>query len=114
MSSSWGAKILCAILVNSAYSLAEFLSCGGTVQGWLNEERMRMFKRTTTYFFAFVDNIAKLCGFSKLVFIISRKVADAYWRYKQEVMEFWSTPPTSTLQFYQHMLCSISKASFGK
>lgn len=72
---------------------------GGTVRGWLNEQRMWMFKRTTSYFFAAVDNILKLCGFSKSAFIITGKVADndINRRYEQESMEFGTSSPMFTV-----------------
>ncbi|XVF30797.1 hypothetical protein REPUB_Repub16aG0089400 [Reevesia pubescens] len=99
MSSSWSIPFLCVIFVNCAYSLVEFLRYGGTIRGWLNEQRMWMFKRTTSYFFAFIDNILKLCGFSKSAFVITGKVADdhVYQRYEQEIMEFGTTSPMFTI-----------------
>ncbi|XVE62570.1 hypothetical protein DITRI_Ditri06bG0128700 [Diplodiscus trichospermus] len=99
MSSSWGLPISYVIFVSSAYSLREFIKCGGTVRGWLNEQRMWMFIRTTSFFFAVLDNILKLCGFSKSAFVITGKVADdhVYQRYKQEIMEFGTTSPMFTI-----------------
>nr|KJB82386.1 hypothetical protein B456_013G193400 [Gossypium raimondii] len=89
ISSSWGMPYLYVIVVHRVHSLVEFVWLGGTVRGWLNEQRMWMFKRTTSYFFAAIDNILKLCGFSKSAFIITGKVADddVNRRYEQESME---------------------------
>lgn len=58
-----------------------------------------MFRRTTSYLFAFIDNILKLCGFSKTAFVITGKVADdhVYQRYEQEIMEFGTTSPMFTI-----------------
>ncbi|KAK8689897.1 hypothetical protein V6N13_088605 [Hibiscus sabdariffa] len=71
-------------------SLGEFVCCGGTIRGWLNEQRMWMFKRTTSYLLAFSDTILTLSGLSKSTFVITEKVADEEIsrRYEQEVMEF--------------------------
>ncbi|KAK8507545.1 hypothetical protein V6N12_072800 [Hibiscus sabdariffa] len=80
-------------------SLVEFVWCGGTVRGWLNEQRMWLFKRTTSYFFAFIDHILKLCRFSKPAFVVTRKVADddVNRRYEQEIMDFGSSSPMFTI-----------------
>ncbi|XP_022718877.1 cellulose synthase-like protein E1 isoform X2 [Durio zibethinus] len=95
MSSSWGIPFLYAIFVNSSYGLGEFVWFGGTFRGWLNEQRTWMFRRTTSYFFAFIDDILKLCGFSRSAFAITGKVADDHvnQRYEQEIMEFGTTSP---------------------
>ncbi|XP_021281864.1 cellulose synthase-like protein E6 [Herrania umbratica] len=99
ISSSWPLPFLYVITVNCAYGLVEFVWCGGTVRGWLNEQRMWMFRRTTSYLFAFIDNILKLCGVSKTAFVITGKVADdhVYQRYEQEIMEFGTTSPMFTI-----------------
>ncbi|KAK8545523.1 hypothetical protein V6N12_026355 [Hibiscus sabdariffa] len=80
-------------------SLVEFVWCGGTVRGWLNEQRMWLFKRTTSYLFAFIDHILKLCRFSKPAFVVTRKVADddVNRRYEQEIMDFGSCSPMFTI-----------------
>ncbi|XP_040965136.1 cellulose synthase-like protein E1 isoform X3 [Gossypium hirsutum] len=98
ISSSWGMPYLYVIVVHRVHSLVEFVWLGGTVRGWLNEQRMWMFKRTTSYFFAAIDNILKLCGFSKSAFIITGKVADddVNRRYEQESMEFGTSSPMFT------------------
>ncbi|KAB2049515.1 hypothetical protein ES319_A13G181900v1 [Gossypium barbadense] len=99
ISSSWGIPYLYVIVVHRVQSLVEFVWLGGTVRGWLNEQRMWMFKRTTSYFFAAIDNILKLCGFSKSAFIITGKVADddLNRRYEQESMEFGTSSPMFTV-----------------
>jgi hypothetical protein len=60
---------------------------------------MWLFKRTSSYFFAFLDNILKLLGFTESAFVITAKVADddVSQRYEQEVMEFGSTSPMFTI-----------------
>ncbi|XVF56874.1 hypothetical protein PTKIN_Ptkin06aG0155300 [Pterospermum kingtungense] len=99
MSSSWCLPFLYVIFFSRAHSLVEFLMSGGTIRGWLNEQRMWLFRYTTSSFFATIDNILKLCGYSKSAFVITAKVADdnVYQRYKQEVMEFGATSPMFTI-----------------
>ncbi|KAI8001939.1 Cellulose synthase-like protein E6 [Camellia lanceoleosa] len=67
----------------------------GTFQGWWNDQRMWLFKRTTSSFFGFTDNIYKVLGFSKSGFVVTGKVAeeDISLRYEKEVMEFGAPSP---------------------
>ncbi|MBA0699730.1 hypothetical protein Goari_001339 [Gossypium aridum] len=60
---------------------------------------MWMFKRTTSYFFAAVDHILKLFGFSKSAFAITGKVADddVHRRDEQEIMVFGTWSPMFTV-----------------
>ncbi|XP_022719962.1 cellulose synthase-like protein E6 [Durio zibethinus] len=90
MSCPWVLSFAYVMIANRAYSLGEFIWCGGTIQGWLNDQRMWIFKGTTSYFFAFLDTVMKLFGFSETAFVITEKVADEQisQRYEQEVMEF--------------------------
>ncbi|GMI84526.1 cellulose synthase like E1 [Hibiscus trionum] len=76
-------------------AFGEFLWCGGTFQAWCNEQRMWLFKRTTSYFFAFFDTVLKLSGYSKSAFVVTPKVADrdVSRRYEQELMEFGDSSP---------------------
>lgn len=78
------------ILAVNSYSLSEFLWSGGTIQGWWNEQRMWLYKRTSSYLFAFLDTVLKLMGFSESKFVISNKLIDenVSRRYNEEVMEF--------------------------
>ncbi|XVE90177.1 hypothetical protein DITRI_Ditri20bG0057300 [Diplodiscus trichospermus] len=94
-SSPWVLPFACVAFAHRAYSLGEFLWCGGTFRGWCNDQRMWMFKRTTSYFFAFLDNILKLLGYSKAAFVITEKIADddVCKRYEQELIEFGATSP---------------------
>ncbi|KAK8712971.1 hypothetical protein V6N13_148199 [Hibiscus sabdariffa] len=90
MSCPWVLSFAYAMIAGSMQSLGEFICCGGTIRGWLNEQRMWMFKRTTSYLLAFSDTMMTLFGFSKSTFVITEKVADEEIsrRYEQEVMEF--------------------------
>ena len=72
-----------------------------------------MFKRTTSYFFAFFDTILKLLGYSKAAFVITAKVAedDVSKRYEQELIEFGATSPMFDILATLAMLNLFS--SFG-
>ncbi len=96
ISNSWVLPFAFVIFVHRAYSLGEFVLCGGTFQGWWNDQRMWPFKRTTSYFFGY---ILKLLGFTKSAFVIKTKVADddVSQRYEQEVMEFGTSSPMFTI-----------------
>ncbi|KAF8082118.1 hypothetical protein N665_0846s0001 [Sinapis alba] len=78
-----------------AYSLAEFLWCGGTFLGWWNEQRMWLYKRTSSFLFGFMDTILKKLGVLESAFVITAKVAEeeAAERYEKEVMEFGVESP---------------------
>ncbi|GKV50105.1 hypothetical protein SLEP1_g56820 [Rubroshorea leprosula] len=95
ISSPWVLPFPCVVLANRAYSLWEFLGCGGTLQGWWNEQRIWMFKRTTSYLFGFLSTILKQLGLSKATFTVTEKVVDedVSQRYEQEVMEFGTKSP---------------------
>ncbi|KAL4379526.1 hypothetical protein GQ457_02G031090 [Hibiscus cannabinus] len=90
MSCPWTLSFAYAMIAGCMQSLGEFICCGGTFQGWLNDQRMWMFKRTTSYFFAFSDTLMRMFGFSESTFVITEKVADEEIsrRYEKEVMEF--------------------------
>lgn len=80
------------IIAELVYSFAEFLWSGGTILGWWNEQRIWLYKRTSSYMFAFLDTMLKLFGSSNTTFIVTPKVTndDVLLRYKQEKMEFGS------------------------
>ncbi|XP_006346126.1 cellulose synthase-like protein E1 [Solanum tuberosum] len=90
------AYVLIAELI---YSFAEFLWSGGTILGWWNEQRIWLYKRTSSYMFAFLDTMLKLFGSSNTTFIVTPKVTseDVLLRYKQEKMEFGSASPMLTI-----------------
>ncbi|KAK8507546.1 hypothetical protein V6N12_072801 [Hibiscus sabdariffa] len=95
ISSPWVLPFAYVSIAHRAYSLGEFLWCGCTFQAWCNEQRMWLFKRTTSYFFAAFDTVLKLLGYSKSAFVITPKVADrdVSSRYEQELMEFDDSSP---------------------
>ncbi|QCD78144.1 Cellulose synthase [Vigna unguiculata] len=77
----------------------EFLWSGGTIKGWWNELRIWLYKRTSSYVFAFVDTILKCFGFQESSFVVSAKVAEeeVSQRYEKEIMEFGNPSPMLTL-----------------
>ncbi|XP_020693014.2 cellulose synthase-like protein E6 isoform X3 [Dendrobium catenatum] len=99
----WGKEVFSfwfipfAFVIALAYvvSLWESLYFGETLKAWWNEQRMWLYKRTTSYLFAFVDTILKLIGMNDLAFAITPKVADeeSSKRYENGIMEFGSTSP---------------------
>lgn len=99
ISNLWVLPFALVFLLHRAYSLGEFLWFGGTLKGWQNDQRMWLFKRTSSYLFGFIDNILKLLGFARSAFVITAKVADTdvSERYEQEVMEFGASSPLFTI-----------------
>ncbi|KAL6553363.1 hypothetical protein OROGR_007205 [Orobanche gracilis] len=74
-------------------SLVEDLTCGGTLRGWWNLQRMWLFRRITSYFFALIDTIYRQLGLSETSFDVTDKVMDdeARTRYENEMVEFGSS-----------------------
>ncbi|KAF8409747.1 hypothetical protein HHK36_005826 [Tetracentron sinense] len=95
ISSPWFLPFAYVIFTSNAYSLGEFLLSGGTIRGWWHDKRMRVFKRTSSYLFSFIDTIFNLLGFDKSAFVITAKVADqdVYQRYQQDIIEFGTSSP---------------------
>ncbi|XP_019052682.1 PREDICTED: cellulose synthase-like protein E6 [Nelumbo nucifera] len=95
ISSPWFIPLAYLVIAKYTYSLGEFLFCGGTLQGWWNDQRMWMFRRTSSYLFALIDLILQALGFSKSAFLITAKVTDTdvSQRYEKEIMEFGIPSP---------------------
>ncbi|KAJ9690008.1 hypothetical protein PVL29_012597 [Vitis rotundifolia] len=95
----WILPFAYVVVAKYSYSLGEFLCSDGTIQGWWNEQRAWVYRRTTSYLFAFLDTILQLLGFVELSFVITAKVSDedVSRRYEQEVMEFGSPSPMFTI-----------------
>ncbi|CAK8565761.1 unnamed protein product [Lathyrus sativus] len=99
VSNLWFIPYAYVIAGETIYSLLEFLWCGGTFKGWWNELRIWLYKRTTSYLYAFSDTILKLFGFSNSVFIITTKVSEeeVSKRHEKEMMEFGTSSPMFTI-----------------
>ncbi|XP_074292898.1 cellulose synthase-like protein E1 [Silene latifolia] len=99
LSSIWFYPFAYIIIVKYTYSLLEFLSCKGTIPQWWNEQRIWLYKRTSSYLFALVDTIFKLLGFSDMKFVITNKVTDdqVFQRYQNGIMEFGVPSPMFTV-----------------
>ncbi|KAE8722256.1 Cellulose synthase-like protein E1 [Hibiscus syriacus] len=91
----WALPFAYVAFSHRAYSLGEFVWCGGTFRGWCNDQRMSLFKRTTSYFFAFCETIFKLLGYSQPAFVVTAKIADEdiSERYHRELIEFGAASP---------------------
>ncbi|XP_042030595.1 cellulose synthase-like protein E1 isoform X5 [Salvia splendens] len=89
-SSNWILPYAYILVAKYTYSLGEFLSCGGTLKGWYNDQRMWLYKRVTSYLFGFCQIIMRYLGFAELNFVITGKNVDddVSKRFEQEMMEF--------------------------
>ncbi|XP_004517170.1 cellulose synthase-like protein E1, partial [Cicer arietinum] len=99
MSNPWFIPYAYIIIGETIYSLLEFLSSGGTFKGWWNDLRIWLYKRTSSYLYAFSDTILKLFGFSDPVFTITSKVSEeeVSKRHEKEIMEFGTSSPMFTI-----------------
>ncbi|XP_031259760.1 cellulose synthase-like protein E1 [Pistacia vera] len=99
LSSPWMIPFAYVIFAKYTYSLVEFLWSGGTILGWWNDQRIWLYKRTSSYLFAFIDTILKSLGFSESAFVVTAKVADedVSQRYEKEIMEFGASSSMFTI-----------------
>ncbi|KAF2316448.1 hypothetical protein GH714_041789 [Hevea brasiliensis] len=99
VSSPWFLPFAYVISTQYIYNLAEFLWSGGTILGWWYEQRMWLYKRTSSYFFAFIDTILKMVGFTDSTFVVTAKFIDedVLKRYEKEIMEFGYSSPMLTV-----------------
>ncbi|KAG5517037.1 hypothetical protein RHGRI_037702 [Rhododendron griersonianum] len=109
VSSPWVLPFLYVIAAKYGYSLGEFLWSGGTFQEWWNDQRMWLYKRTTSYVFGFTETILKLLGFAKSGFVVTSKVADedVSPRYKKEMLIMDSQHRVLDLLALQMLLCGL-------
>ncbi|XP_011097754.1 cellulose synthase-like protein E6 [Sesamum indicum] len=112
VSSWWFIPFTYVFAAKTAHSLVEDLMCGDTLRGWWNLQRMWLFRRTTSYFFAFIDTVSKHLGFSETSFALTAKVVDdeVRKRYEKEIMEFGSS---SIMHLMIGTLAVLNLFSFG-
>ncbi|XP_071692067.1 cellulose synthase-like protein E1 [Rutidosis leptorrhynchoides] len=94
VTSGWFLPFAYIMICISIFDFLEFIKSGGTTKGWWNDRRIWMYKRTSSYLFAFLDTVLG----SDLSFVISSKVTDndVQQRYNKEMMEFGVSSPLST------------------
>ncbi|KAG1326699.1 Cellulose synthase-like protein E6 [Cocos nucifera] len=99
VSDIWFLPFLYVITATTIFSLWEALLIGCTMKRWWNEQRMYLFKRLTSYSFAFIDTILKHLGLKMSTFVVTSKVTDeaVSKRYEQEIMEFGLPSPMFTI-----------------
>ncbi|KAL0301057.1 UNVERIFIED_CONTAM: Cellulose synthase-like protein E1 [Sesamum radiatum] len=112
VSSRWFIPFAYVFAAKTAYSLVEELTCGGTLRGWWNLQRMWLFRRTMSYFFAFIDTVSKHLGLSETSFALTAKVVDdeVRKRYEKEIIEFGSS---SIVHLMIGTLAFLNLFSFG-
>nr|POF22859.1 cellulose synthase-like protein e6 [Quercus suber] len=91
--SIWFWPFAYVFVARNACSITEALSCGNTLKTWWNGQRIWLIRRTTSYFFGFIDTISRQLGLSETTFAITTKVVieDVLKRYEEEVIEFGSS-----------------------
>ncbi|GMH25489.1 hypothetical protein Nepgr_027332 [Nepenthes gracilis] len=99
ISSPWFLPFAYIIISKYTYSSVEYLRCQGTFRGWWNEQRAWLYKRNSSYLFAFLAIVLKLLGLSDQAFVVTAKAADkdVSERYESEIMEFGHSSPMITL-----------------
>ncbi|XP_022139749.1 cellulose synthase-like protein E6 [Momordica charantia] len=97
--SLWAIPFAYVFVTHNCWSIAEAITCGSTLKAWWNLQRMLLFRRTTAFFFAFIDTIIKQLGLSQTKFAVTAKVAaeDVSKRYEQEILEFGSSAIMPTI-----------------
>jgi hypothetical protein len=95
--SIWFLPFAYVLVARNACSIVEALRYGDTFKVWWNWQRMWVIRRTTSYFFEYIDTISRKLGLSETTFAITTKVVteDVLKRYEQNVIEFGS----STIMF---------------
>ncbi|KAL6200638.1 hypothetical protein ACLB2K_030419 [Fragaria x ananassa] len=72
---------------------------GGSALGWWNDQRMWLYKRSSSYIFSFIDTMLYLLGYSDSAFVITAKTSDEdeSQRYEKEILEFGASSPLFTV-----------------
>ncbi|KAL6200636.1 hypothetical protein ACLB2K_030417 [Fragaria x ananassa] len=110
VSSLWFLAFAYVFVAKNAYSIVEFVMCGGKLKAWWNLQRMWLIRRITSYFFAFFDTIKRQLGLSETHFALTDKVVteDVLNRYEQEVLEFGSSSIMYTVLTTTALLSLVS------
>ncbi|GAB2227590.1 hypothetical protein Drorol1_Dr00009415 [Drosera rotundifolia] len=95
VSSPWFLPYAFIVVAKCVPSLVEFIYSKGTFKGWVNGQRVWLYKQTSSYTFATIDTILGLLGLSNMKFSITAKVSadDVAQRYEREIMEFGVASP---------------------
>lgn len=93
VTSLWAIPFAYVFVTKNCWSIVEAITCGCTLKAWWNLQRMLLFRRTSAFFFSFIDTIIKQLGFSQTKFAVTAKVEaeDVSKRYEQEILEFGSS-----------------------
>ncbi|KAL8033387.1 hypothetical protein ABFX02_13G156200 [Erythranthe guttata] len=123
ISSPWFLPFAYVFGAKTAYTLVEALIIGDTLKGWWNLQRMVLIRRTTSFFFAFVDTMIRQFGLSQTSFVVTSKSVDdheARDRYEKGLIEFGSSSVTTiiiatiALLNFVSLVCGLlTKLAFG-
>ncbi|KAG2682609.1 hypothetical protein I3760_11G199000 [Carya illinoinensis] len=104
--SLWFLPFAYVFLARNTCSIAEALCSGDTLKAWWNSQRIWVIRRTTSYFFAFIDTMTGTLGLSQTTFALTDKVMteDVSKRYAQEIIEFGSSSVMFTVMATLAML----------
>ncbi|KAG2682611.1 hypothetical protein I3843_11G199700 [Carya illinoinensis] len=104
--SLWFLPFAYVFLARNSCSIAEALCSGDTLKAWWNFQRIWVIRRTTSYFFGFIDTITGTLGLSQTTFALTDKVMtqDVSKRYDQEIIEFGSSSVMFTVMATLAML----------
>ncbi|CAI9088198.1 OLC1v1022463C1 [Oldenlandia corymbosa var. corymbosa] len=93
VSSPWFIPFAYVFIAKYGYSLFESLVCGDTFERWWNAQRIWLFRRISSYFFAFTDTIIRQLGLAQMTFTITAKVVndEVMKRYENGILEFGSS-----------------------
>lgn len=116
LSSLWILPYAYIVMSTCTFNAAELVCSGSTLKGWWNDQRIWLYKRLTSFLFAFAETILKLMGFSKSGFVITAKVAeeDVSYRYEQEIMEFGAPSIMFKVLATIALFCLFSLASIAE
>lgn len=122
VTSIWFVPFAYVFAARNGLGLVESLSCGETLKSWWNLQRIWLFRRTTSYLFAFFDATSRQLGLSETAsFTLTAKAAETSQvqrRYKEEIMEFGSSSRSILFTFIStlallNLLGFVTKLAFS-